>query len=199
MGNPKRLIAELAVGLAILFLLWVFFYPFIGQNRGPIRVACLSNVKQLMTSVAIYESDVDDRLPPMYTFDGADKAQKFIDATFVYAKNTGIYLCSADKDSARDGMEGLPGKMSYVHSLALKGVIPNFDKGTRTLWMEKDVPSPATTVYLRDPIRGFGTSDAKGAEISTPSFLSPHGGGFIVGYLDCHAKYRKPINEFTEL
>ena len=199
MGNPKRLIAELAAGLGIVAIVAAIFYPVFTQNRGPHRSSCLSNVKQLMTSIAIYESDVDDCLPPIYTFDGPDKAQKFIDATFVYSKNTGIYLCSSDNESGRENMEGLHGKMSYVHSLALKGFIPDFAKGNRTLNAEKDIANPGATVYLRDPIRGFGTSNVSGGEISTPSFLSPHGGWFTVGYIDTHSRIRKPINEFTEL
>ena len=53
--------------------------------------------------------------------------------------------------------------------------------------------------YLRDPIRGFGTSNKKGGESSDSVFLSPHGAHFAVSYLDGHVHGKNPINDFTEL
>jgi hypothetical protein len=80
--------------------------------------------------------------------------------------------------------------MSYVHSLSLKGVIPNFASGNRVL---KDDSSfnPAKAAYLRDPIRGYG--QGKGSK--GDCYLSPHGASFIVTFCDSHAKTLTPIGE----
>jgi prepilin-type processing-associated H-X9-DG protein len=102
------------------------------------------------------------------------------------------------KDGTTPGQEGLPGVMDYVHCLSLRGVIPDFAKGNRFLEM-KVVKDPATVTYLRDPIRGFGAITVGTDRVKQQGFFSPHPNGFNVGYLDSHAKYRTPINEFSDL
>ena len=186
--------------LGILGVLAAILLPVYTGRPYSTRSNCLSNVKQLWTAVMIYSSDNNDVCPPYFTFDGPVKTQQFIDATLPYLKNAQMYLCLSDNDSKKSDSEGLPGKMSYIHSLFLKGVIPDFNKGSRVL-----VPAlissadQAKTPYLRDPIRGFGTSLGKFGSPDVTGFLSPHGGGFNVGFIDGHAKFKRPIDEFTEL
>ena len=193
-------IIEGVLVLGILGLFAAFILPSYLENVRIPYGNCISNLKQLGTTVAIYQSDNEDVYPPYFTFDGPEKTQKFIDVTVPYAKNTQLYLCNLDGDSKKTGLEGLPGKMSYVHSLFLEGVIPNFNKGSRGLSSRaKTFPDTAKTPYLRDPIRGFGTSPGKDGSPAVTGFLSPHGGGFNIGFLDTHAKFKRPIDEFTEL
>lgn len=178
----------------------VFLPSYLSRNLRIPYNNCMPNIKQISLSVLIYASDNNDTFPPYFTFDGPEKTQKFIDATMIYMKNGQMYLCNLDIDSKKTGIEGLPGKMSYVHSLFLKGVIPDFNKGSRALLPALiSSADQAKTPYLRDPIRGFGTSPGKDGMPSVTGFLSPHGGGFTIGFLDTHAKFKRPIDEFTEL
>jgi hypothetical protein len=189
---------ELIVGL-VLFALIVIALLFVfsrGGYRSP-RAACISRLKQLTTATLMYADDNNDCYPPYYTFDGPEATQKLIDVTLVYSKNKDIYLCPQDNDTIQPGQEGLEGKMTYVDSLTLRGIIPEFSTGKRVL-RQSDVKDVAMTPFLRDPIRGYGLAEPKSKE-QKPQFMSPHGARFILSYLDGHAKAKSPIDEFKEL
>lgn len=198
-----RLIDVIAVvGLVALGV--VIFSPvYTGEHNNP-RTSCLSNLKQLTQATLMYTGDNDDGLPLAFTFGGADSVDKFITATFPYCKNKLTYLCDGDKVSDQDQKpatiypEGVADKMSYVHCLSLKGLIPEFNIGKRMLTTSA-LPDLSKVPYLRDPIRGFGTSNKKGGESSDSVFLSPHGAHFAVSYLDGHVHGKNPIDEKAEL
>ncbi len=196
-------ITESIFALLILGVLAAILLPVTTGNRGSLRSACLSNVKQLSTATAIYESDNNGALPHYYSFDGAESQGKFIEVMSNYIMNKQELLCHQEqsnvkKDGSTPGQEGLPGVMDYVHCLSLRGVIPDFANGSRLL-ETKGVEDPAKVTYLRDPIRGYGTITVGTQKMKQQGFLSPHPNGFNVGYLDGHAKFSAPINEFSEL
>jgi hypothetical protein len=166
-----------------------FFAPgllFFGHDGYNPKAACISNQKQIMTSLAIYGSDFDDFFPPCFSFDGIEKQKAFMIANRPYLPNDRMYLCPvelgniADKKPSSPSAEGLPGKMEYVHCLSLKGVIPEFSTGKRLL-SSSAVPEPAKTPYMRDIIRGY---EGKGVQ----RFTSSHGPSFGVSYIDTHVK-----------
>ena len=190
----KILVAVGLMALVGVLLFPIFAVPSSGHGRS-----CLSNLKQLAVGVAIYQSDADDNVPPYFTFDGPEKSKQFMSVIMEYAKNEQIFLCPQDTTASQDHQEGLAGKMSYVHCLSLRGRIPDFNKGKRMLKVTDSMPNLATTPLLRDPIRGFGTSDNKQGPTSTPAFLSPHGATFMISYLDTHVNAKKNIDEFTDL
>lgn len=199
-GNPKQFAFELAVGLGVVAVLAAVVYPvFQPGSRCYIRLNCHSNLKQLGTAVAIYQSDFDDRLPPYFTFDGPEKTQQFINATMPYAKSESIYMCLHDKDRPVHSGEGSSRKMSFVHALGMKRSIPRFDLGNRTLRVPEVAAELASTVYMRDPIQGFGTSAIIGGESSEPAYLSLHGSLFLLLYLDTHVKAKKNVLDISEL
>ena len=176
------------------------FLPVFSNQRRLYFSSCLTNIKYVETCVFIYGRDNNDVFPPYYTFDGPRETQLFIDVTKPYVKDAKAFLCHSDNDPKKVGPEGLPGKMSYVHCLVLKGVIPEFSKGNRSLSESDFSELDASKIpYLRDPIRGFGKSENSNAVLGNPGFLSPHGGSFAIGFLDGHAKFKGSINEFTEL
>ena len=198
--NGFRLIWQILGTLVILGFLVAVFFPVYtdGRPMSP-KTGCLSNLKQISTAVAIYESDNDDLLPSDFTFDGAASQTKFMDAVYPYMKNKGLFLCpQQQKDikekSATPSGEGIAGKMDYVHCLSLRGVIPEFSTGKRDLNMNK-IPNPALVPYLRDCIRGYG----KDKNTKVVGFLSPHGAGFVTAYLDTHVKYKTPVDINTDL
>lgn len=158
--------------------------------------SCLSNLKQLMTSIAIYTEDNNDRMPLAYTFDApsnvstlseADRKNsspqaKFIKAVFPYAKNEKVFLCPKDDGPTSSDQEGLKGIMSYIHCQSLKGLIENYSSGGRSLLITND--TDPNQPYLRDPIRSTNEE----------GIVSPHGVGVCVGFVDSHAKYVKDKN-----
>ena len=198
--HPLQFAGELLAVIALLTVIGVVLVPFLASS-GPREHprSCLSSVKHLSISVVMYESDNNEAMPPYFTFDGAEQTQKFIDVTLPYTRKKELYLCPSDNEGNRDGPEGLAGKISYVHCLSLKGVIPRFSEGNRLFLVSEINSNSGTTPFLRDPIRGFGTTNMKGGETSNPAFLSPHGAWFNIAYLDAHVKGKKPIDEFTEL
>jgi hypothetical protein len=181
-----------ATGFVALLAAILFPVFATGSNCGGRRTTCLVNLKQLMVSVAMYQSDCDDRLPPHFTFDGPEQAQKFVNVTIPYAKLKEIYLCPSDSEPFLKGQEGLSGVMSYVHCLSFKSKIPDYDAGNRIVRVTEPFPNIATTPFLRDPIRSASFSGPQ-------SFSSPNGNEFTVAYLDTHVKFRKPLDINTEL
>ncbi len=193
-GNPKRLAAELMAGLLVVAVVAAILFPILAGGHTGNHNSCLSHLKQLSTSVAIYEADNEEKVPPYFTFDGHEKATQFMAVTANYAKDPTIYRCSKDQGSTQDWSEGLDKKMSYVHCLALKGLIPNFSKGERVLKVRDDDPANSKIPYMRDPIRGYGPN----RETNTVGFIGPHA-GVNVAYLDCHVRARFQIDINTEL
>lgn len=202
MPNRKRLIAK-SVGVILIFsIIAAILYPVFAQSRdGSPRSACISHLKQLSVAAILYTEDNNECYPPYYTFDGPGTTQKLIDVTMVYSKNQDVYHCPQDNSSIQPNQEGLTDKMSYVNSLALRGVIPEFSTGKRVL-RQSDVEAGATTPFLRDPIRGYGLPESKNSQPPQDGkshFKSPHNFLFNLAYLDGHAKSRSTIDEFKEL
>ena len=185
----------LLVGVLVAILLPVYM----GSMPVARRAACHSNMKQVATGMIIYASDFDDTLPPYFTFDGTDSSEKFMSAILLYTKNKEIFLCADESKNVRDNgatnaQEGIVGKMDYVHSLTLRGAIPDYSLGGRQLKLTT-LKDASLVPFMRDPIRGYGT-DSKTKELG---FLSPHGAGFATSFLDGHAKIRKPPDTNKEL
>ena len=194
-GNPGRLALEVFLGMFIVTILASIVAPIIsGSFYGPRKSACLANIKNLSNAFSLYASASNDCLPPYFTFDGVPNGQHFMDVTMVYAKQKSIFLCPMDQDLNQPNQEGLPGKMSYVHCLSLRGVIPGFSTGNRVLRLTS-IEDPSQVPLMRDPIRGYGHTDPN----PKMNFQSPHGSGFSLTYLDGHARSKMNIDEFKEL
>jgi len=193
---------ELIVGLVMTAIIGIMLIiVFSRSGYRPIRSICLSRLKQLSTATLMYIDDNNDCFPPYFTFDGPGATQKLVDVTLVYTKNKDVYLCPLDDRMNQPNQEGLADKMSYVHSLTLRGVIPEFSTGKRVL-RQSDVESAATTPFLRDPIRGYGLPESKNSQPPQDGkshFKSPHNFLFNLAYLDGHAKSKSTIDQFKEL
>jgi prepilin-type processing-associated H-X9-DG protein len=194
--------------VTLLFCLWSFFFA-LGAN-SPVtakKAACISNLKQISTATLIYASDNSDTLPLFYTFDGADQGSKFKSLIISYVNHSDsqydLFKCPSfehpnDKSIRVPGPEGILGRMSYVHCLSLRGIIPKFSTGSRTLTLY-GLDYPANIHYMRDPICGFGPTKDKDGN-SYPGVLnSPHGGGFNIANLDGHVKCKTPVDINTDL
>ena len=198
-GGVWGVAGKACLWLLVLGLCTGLIYPIFATATSGHPRSCLSQIKQLNLAAIMYQSDADDKSPPFFTFEGPEPTKKFIASMMPYCKNEQLFLCPKDNNQNSEHAEGLAGKMSYVHCLSLKGLIPGYSVGKRVLNAVSDIQDASKAPYLRDPIRGFGTSDAKGGETSQPAILSPHGAQFNFSYLDGHVKARKPVTEILDL
>ncbi len=195
---------ELIVGLVMTAIIGIMLIlVFSRSGYRPNRSICINRLKNLSLATLMYADDNNESLPPYYTFDGPGATQKLIDVTLVYSKNKDkdIYLCPLDDKTIQPNQEGLADKMSYVNSLALRGIIPKFSTGNRVL-RQSDVENVATTPLLRDPIRGYGLPESINSQPPQDGkshFKSPHNFLFNLSFLDGHAKSKSTIDEFKEL
>lgn len=199
-GNRGRMLLEIFLCLLVVTVISAVLYPVFFQYGTSHRSMCLSRIKQLTISAIMYTDDNNDCFPPQFTFDGPEQTQTFIDVMMNYTKNKDVFLCPQDTSNLPN-QEGLADKMTYVHSLALRGIIPEFSTGKRVLKLT-EVEQVATVAYLRDPIRGFGIPEPMNSQPPQDGkahFFSPHGARFNLSYLDGHARARTPIDEFKEL
>ena len=188
-------VATIGVVLSIVLLIVLFPVYTDGRSMSP-KSRCISNSKQVILSMIMYASDCDDLAPPDFTFDSAKNGERLMADLMPYCKQPEIFLCPQEikKKGGTINQEGIAGKIDYVHCLSLRGVIPDFSTGKRLLKLTS-VKNPEVVPYMRDPIRGYGTS--KG--VSGKAILSPHGSGFVVSFIDGHVKFRDPIALNLEL
>ncbi len=189
----NRDLATKVVVAAVAGIGLVMYWQVLSRPRGtrhPGDGSCISSIKQLGTSGAIYCADSDGVFPPYFTFESIQARDSFVKCLSPYVKDSKILACPQDLTPKevlmyKNGMEGSPGKMSFVHPQSLKGFIPSYSTGNRSL-READIEFPAKTSFLRDPIRGYGEDNKPGDLFTGP--LSPHGRMFFVSHFDTSAK-----------
>jgi prepilin-type N-terminal cleavage/methylation domain-containing protein len=97
---------ELLVVIAIIAILAAILFPVFAQARDKARqAACLSNEKQIGTSITMYAQDYDETLPNCnswgYAWTPAIKDRYIQQLTAPYVKNETIWYCpSVGKDRA---------------------------------------------------------------------------------------------------
>jgi prepilin-type N-terminal cleavage/methylation domain-containing protein/prepilin-type processing-associated H-X9-DG protein len=95
---------ELLVVIAIIAILAAILFPVFAQAREKARSAsCLSNMKQIMTGVKMYNQDYDEQSPPDgYTVVNPGNVWfTWMEMIHPYIKNTQIFMCpSASKNPA---------------------------------------------------------------------------------------------------
>lgn len=207
------------IGCLLLVLIPVaaILYPIFASARPNSHPSsCISNVKQTITGCQIYAADVDDRLPLAYTFDFPadwDKlssnqqkeqhpAKRFSDELMPYIRSNQMLQCPIDARESKvndiqPGREGFPGVMTYVHSLSVRGFIPDYAKGKRVIDLAQ-IDKPESVAYIRDPLRGYGKGKDGNMTFFSPH-LEPNQSLFNVGYLDGHAKATTTLNPSTQL
>ncbi len=106
MRNPTKAftLIELLVVIAIIAILAAILFPVFAQARAKARsVACLSNFKQIGTSIAMYTQDYDENYPVCnMSYKAADDYAvwaSWMQEIQPYIKNTQIYYCP---DALRD-------------------------------------------------------------------------------------------------
>jgi len=184
---------ELLVVIAIIAILAAILFPVFAQAREKARaISCVSNMKQLGTSVAMYVQDYDETFPI-----GTPDAWWPSWPTLVqpYVKNLGVFRCPDDTFTQPAGTDWAGVPISYASNgviywngsaNALEGVMGQAQAGWitgGTTMTMAGVNKPAETVEVVEhhnkDVLQFSTS--KGSPSSNFSFFAP---GSII---DCDA------------
>jgi prepilin-type N-terminal cleavage/methylation domain-containing protein len=91
---------ELLVVIAIIAILAAILFPVFAQARESARAtSCLSNMKQIGTGLAMYETDYDEQYPPSQNGTGA-AIVSWPTLMFPYIKNEQVFVCPSASSTA---------------------------------------------------------------------------------------------------
>lgn len=187
----------------VLLVCGLCLFPINDQRSPAILATCLSNIRQQVFALQIYAADSNDYLPPYYSFDGTTASESYMHTLEPYTKvrpgdQYSIYACPAihfnlNQNPKIKPIETVSERFGYAHCESLKGIIPDFAKGKRSIDLGVTLDDPANIPYLRDVL---AADTSKGTH---QGILSPHIMSFNIGYLDGHAHRKKPIEINTDL
>jgi prepilin-type N-terminal cleavage/methylation domain-containing protein len=214
---------ELLVVIAIIAILAAILFPVFAQAREKARSAgCLSNAKQIGTSVQMYVQDYDERLPNACAWGRAwnhgtaatecpplERAGLPAYANQLlqpYVKNENVWYCPSIGRSHTLGVSN-----TKVKTMA--------DNGTSYIWNHATQTVPYGPLKGRPGVRVSGMSLAaipkpaeaplwwdmpywnelggQGCAKGDPRYQSPHTKGVHVVYADTHAKFSRFHNSPT--
>jgi prepilin-type N-terminal cleavage/methylation domain-containing protein/prepilin-type processing-associated H-X9-DG protein len=104
---------ELLVVIAIIAILAAILFPVFAQARDKARAAsCISNLKQVGTSLLMYTQDYDESFPASRHAtgcpgnDGGTRHSPWSVTIFPYVKNVGVFSCPSDPSNVRNAAPG---------------------------------------------------------------------------------------------
>ncbi|MCC2671640.1 MAG: prepilin-type N-terminal cleavage/methylation domain [Armatimonadetes bacterium] len=188
---------ELLVVIAIIAILAAILFPVFARAREAARQAsCTSNVKQLITALAMYTQDYDETTI-VDRFQNASGGYSWMWALDSYIKNQGLWKCPSDGNTA-DVWDGTPTDPTvsygynylFLNSVSLAAIektsetIEVLDSGgynsTGQPQMQGCVVNPRQAV-LPPTLTGYLSTEGQ----------YRHNENAVVGYLDGHAKAHK--------
>jgi prepilin-type N-terminal cleavage/methylation domain-containing protein len=114
---------ELLVVIAIIAILAAILFPVFAQARERARsISCLSNCKQIGTSVMMYAQDYDETYfwnpwpggqNPDWNYNIPQPSLGFYDLLQPYVKNQGVFKCPSNSDAFYSGNYPLNYKVTY--------------------------------------------------------------------------------------
>ena len=186
---------ELLVVIAIIAILAAILFPVFAQARDKARqTACLSNMKQIGSAVAMYTQDYDEMMPTFYLWyygpANTTRAYGMYEGMAPYVKNVDVYVCPSFKFNStqyRPGMPNPSGFFGRTFTASYTGILSlshfNNAAGATSVWRYNgngvklgEVPHPVDTVVMVESnhmlVDNNGTAQANGTVV----------GGAGIGY-----------------
>lgn len=208
-GRRGFTLIELLVVIAIIAILAAILFPVFAKAREKARqTACLSNLKQLGTSVMMYAQDYDERYPMSYQDCSSGVGSAFqIPLTWPnrlqpYIKNTQLYKCPSDGREPNVDFPGdRPISQSYCWNLSFGGDIPAWGASYTGICVSMgQVAAPSQCAMLWDDSSDWLTAGYGGRfnTLDSPDWARSfdgdvlqgrHNGGDNFMFADGHAKW----------
>jgi prepilin-type N-terminal cleavage/methylation domain-containing protein/prepilin-type processing-associated H-X9-DG protein len=185
---------ELLVVIAIIAILAAILFPVFARAREKARqTSCLSNVKQVMLGVTMYNSDYDETCIMRY-YDVEDNGSwvdriEWYEAIMPYVKNQQVFTCPSNP--RRDDTW-----LTYGMNCEREIRSYSYHGGGNTLLLA-DIEAPAEVILLAETPDG-GSSHRTCPPYHTGTHCRPitmndgdslHNGGANYGFFDGHAKW----------
>ena len=148
---------ELLVVIAIIAILAAILFPVFAQAREKARqTSCMSNMKQLGTSVIMYVQDYDEMFPSGRVSPLDNTAQRnahygqgWGGQTYAYVKNTGVFKCPDDSTA----------------TLAANGVVPSLTPASYVF--NYNIPAFASSIAAQvAPASTVLLAECSGAQVN---------------------------------
>ncbi len=127
MNRRAFTLIELLVVIAIIAILAAILFPVFAQAKASAKAtASLSSVKQIMTSIVMYNSDNDDMQVPGLWYDRGDGYwNSWMEMVYPYIKNKDIFINpSCPKSYSSYGVTGVPTTSVVVSHYIWAGWVP---------------------------------------------------------------------------
>ncbi len=198
---------ELLVVIAIIAILAAILFPVFARAREKARAtSCLSNCKQMGLANAMYQSDYDDYLVPVYirwpsSGGGWAGYAYWFELLDPYMKNRQVFHCPSSTPPAWP--RGSAAFLDYGINYYLVGAPSNPDSFIKS----SEIAYPAETLVVAESawtedINDYHTSNAYTVQINPHAsrFIpARHNGGAHIIYVDGHAKWHQiAINDIYQ-
>ncbi len=192
---------ELLVVIAIIAILAAILFPVFAQAKDAAKkTQSISNLKQTGTSVAIYNADYDDVMPPSAYFVGLgtlNQVHSVYDALQPYMKNKQILVSPSDGQgqSWRDrlvalGLNPMPNgieRASYIPNLGLFGEnLCGFKTAKTPVVSATALETQTDTIMFFD---GYIRRAIPTLDYFTFMGMARHADGLVINFADTHAKF----------
>lgn len=194
---------ELLVVIAIIAILAAILFPVFAQAKDAAKkTQSISNLKQVGTAVAIYNSDYDDVMPASAYFVGLGTLNQVFsvyDALDPYMKNKQILVSPADGQgqSWKDRLNAL-GLNTMPNGVERASYIPNLGLFGENLCGFKTAKTPVTSATAMETVAGtimffdgYIRKSVPTLDFFTFMGMPRHAEGLVINFADTHSKYYK--------
>jgi prepilin-type N-terminal cleavage/methylation domain-containing protein len=192
---------ELLVVIAVIAIVAAILFPVFAQARESARqTTCVSNLKQLGTSVLMYLQDWDETYPlnRVYALRGGSPCNEKIvtwkTETLPYVKNIGVYRCPSNPhnhlDDETHGGDAL-GYPVFPISYSYSGSVLWTDVSKQVPLAAARVPATARYIMLVENLNGCADGGIWGLGSLNFSFFVHPTKRMQALYMDGHAKSTK--------